>query len=336
MPCGWDSSIPVGRADEFPANDAFFRTPRQRGFRRQTSVSPPIDCFSLLLPRGALESSLTRPSVRVAYRKMSPPDEQSSLTFTSSSADRCVFFPRSGQQYVAGNVSKSTLVFILLPLSYLSLLSTLFIATLYFPKPYDWGRDVISHLISPRYNPDGFLISSLGMAAAALLALPFAGYLERRLKGIAPRLSRWVGVGLGIGIILVASVTLPFNIPAMPKSVRWVHEALARSAGICVIIGMVSCFVCGIRDRFYGQKKLSRALVASWSLVTLLPIVSALLLGGLKLSRKAGIGWADQLRMYLNQTMFWRLAFWEWFGVIAFLLFMLITAMLLPERPDPS
>jgi hypothetical protein len=265
---------------------------------------------------------------------MSPPDEQSSLPFTSSIADRWIVFPRLCQQYVAGNVSKSALLTKLLPLSYLSLFITLVVAAHHFPEKYDWSRRVISHLISPRYNPAGYLIPLLGMAVAALLALPIAGYVEQRLQSIAPRLSRWAGAGLSIGILLVMSVTLPFNIPTMPACVRWVHEALAQAAGIFIIIGMICCFLCAIKDRFYGQKRLSQALVAGWSLVTLLPIVSGLFLASLKLSRKAGIEWADQLRMQLNQTIVWRLAFWEWFGVVAFLLFMLISAMLLPERTE--
>lgn len=237
---------------------------------------------------------------------------------------------------MGGNVSRSTLLFILLPLSYVSLLITLFIAARRFPVPYDWGRRVISHLISPRYNPDGFLISSLGMAVAALLALPFAGYLERRLQAVAPRLSRWVGVGFGIGIILVVAVTLPFNIPAMPVGVRWVHEALAQAAGICIITGMICCFVCGFRDRFYGRKKLRRRLVVTWLLITLLPLVSGLLLGSLRIFQKAGIEWAVQLRMSFNQSVLWQLAFWEWIAVVSFLVFMLVSVMLLPERADSS
>ncbi len=38
------------------------------------------------------------------------------------------------------------------------------------------------------------------------------------------------------------------------------------------------------------------------------------------------------LRLQLKQTMVWQLAFWEWVGVVAFILFMLVSAMLLPVR----
>ncbi|MBJ7257509.1 MAG: hypothetical protein JHC69_11960, partial [Akkermansiaceae bacterium] len=117
-----------------------------------------------------------------------------------------------------------------MPLSFLVLFTTLFVAALHFPESYDWQRRVISHLISPRHNPDGFLIPSLGMAFSALLVLPLGGYIGRRLWGISRLLAQWVSGLLGAGIFLVVTVTLPLNVESMPASVHWVHEALARLA----------------------------------------------------------------------------------------------------------
>ena len=247
-------------------------------------------------------------------------------------ADRLAFLPRSLQQYAAGNVSRNTLLTKLLPLSFITLFSTLFIAAQHFPEEYDWRRRVISHLISPRYNPEGYLLPSIGLAVAALLALPLAGYAEQRLHGVAPKLSRWAGVGLGLGIFLMVSVALPFNVPSMPASVHWVHEALARTAAVAVIAGMICCCLCGLKDRFRGEKTLSRLMVMSWTSLTLLPFVCGILAGILKICRKANVGWAVDLRAQLKQTVIWQLAFWEWVGVLAFILFMLTAAMLLPER----
>jgi hypothetical protein len=245
-------------------------------------------------------------------------------------------FQKPVRSYIAGDVSRKTLLLYLLPLSFISLLGTLVIAASCFPEAYDWKRRVISHLISPRHNPDGFLIASVGMAVSALLALPFAGYVGSRLRAVAPRLGYWSGMGLGWGIVLVVTVTLPFNVDSMPTSVRWVHEALARTAAVGIFGGMICCCVCGLRDRLAGRQSLDRLMVASWVSLTMLPIVCGILAGILKLARKAEIGWAVEIRRELKQTMIWQLAFWEWIGVAAFILFMLISVVMLPARVKVS
>lgn len=224
------------------------------------------------------------------------------------------------------------LLTVLLPLSFISIFSTLVIAARYFPGSYDWKRQVISHLISPRHNPDGFLLPSLGMALSAVFALPVAGYVSQRLREVSPRLSHWVGVGLGVGIFLVVTVTLPFNTPSMPESVHWVHEALARIGAVGIVGGMVCCCVIGLRDRFGGRRSLDPRLVASWACLTLVPVLCGILSGILKFSRKAGFEWAIQLRLELKKTMLLELAFWEWVGVVGFVFFMVISVMLLPAQ----
>ncbi len=263
---------------------------------------------------------------------MSQSEEPIILSMTSPMEDRLAFLPRSLQQYAAGNVSKSTLLTRLLPLSFITLFSTLFIAAQQFPEEYDWRRRVISHLISPRHNPEGYLLPSIGLAVAALLCLPVAGYIEQRLHGVAPKLSRWAGMGLGLGIFLMVTVPLPFNVDSMPPAVHWVHEALARTAAVAIIGGMICCCLCGLKDRFRGEQTLSRAMVVTWTSLTAFPFVFGILAGILKICRKAKMEWAMELRLQLKPTVVWQLAFWEWVGVVAFILFMLASAMLLPAR----
>lgn len=250
--------------------------------------------------------------------------------------DPLSFLPRPIRQYVEGNVSRTSLLTVLLPLSFLSIFGTLVIAAQNFPGDYDWKRQVISHLISPRYNPAGFLLPSIGMALSAIFSLPVAGYISQRLREVSPRLSHWVGVGLGVGIFLVVTVTLPFNTPAMPDSVHWVHEALARTGAVGVVGGMVCCCVIALRDRFGGRRVLNPALALSWASLTLVPVLCGILAGILKFSRKAGFEWAIQLRQELKQTMLLQLAFWEWVGVIGFVFFMVISVLLLPGRLKDS
>jgi hypothetical protein len=94
--------------------------------------------------------------------------------------------------------------------------------------------------------------------------------------------------------------------------------------------------MCGLKDRVGGRRSLNRAMVVSWVSLTMLPIVCGVLAGVLKIARKAKIGWAVEIRQELKQTMIWQLAFWEWVGVTAFILFMLISVMMLPARVKAS
>jgi hypothetical protein len=278
------------------------------------------------------KGGLTLIQAWLACQKMSRPDEQISPAPSLPMTDWLTFLPVSVQHYVSGNVSKSALLTKLMPLSFISLLCTLVIAANHFPEKYDWQRRVISHLISPRHNPDGFFIAALGMAVSALLALPFGGYVGRRLHGVSPRLAHGTGVALGVGIFLVVTVTLPFNVESMPASLRWVHEALARTAAVGIFGGMIGCCVCGLKDRMGGLRSLNRQMVVAWVMLTMLPVVCGVLAGILKLGRKAKIEWAIETRAQLKPTMVWQLAFWEWVGVAAFILFMVISVSLLPAR----
>jgi hypothetical protein len=249
------------------------------------------------------------------------------------------FLPRPLQRYVTGNVTKQLLLSVLLPLSFLSLFSTLVIAAQDFPGDYDWRKQVISRLISPRYNPEGFLLPSLGMAASALLCLPVAGYIGQRLRQVSPKLAKGVGRGLGAGIFLVVTVALPFNVEWMPKSLHGVHEALARAGAVGVVFGLVCCCFCGLADRFSrwgGGRTLHPAMVSVWILFTLVPVVCGVFAGILRLARKADLAWAHAIRMELKQSMIWQLAFWEWVGVVGFVLFMIISVGLLPARVKDS
>src|SRR6266536_1919320 len=111
--------------------------------------------------------------------------------------------PRSIQKLLTGHVSKAALLTKLLPLSFASFFGTLITAAFFFPGQYDWRQRVISHLISPRHNPHGYWLPSIGIAAAMLLAWPFADYVEQRLRAITPRIARSAGVAFALGFVLM-------------------------------------------------------------------------------------------------------------------------------------
>jgi hypothetical protein len=138
-------------------------------------------------------------------------------------------------KFFAGDVPRTTLLTRLLPLSFASFFGTLLLGILLFPGSFDWQKRVISHVLAPRYNPDAYWFPSLGLMAAALLTLPFAGYVEQRLRASTPRLARLAGVAFTLGFLLVASVAVP--LPGW----RRLHEFLARASVVPFALGVLCC-----------------------------------------------------------------------------------------------
>ena len=205
------------------------------------------------------------------------------------------------QRFFAGHVSKKVLLTMLLPLSIASFFITVIIAAYFFPLPYNWVRRPISNLSSPLYNPRDYWIPCLGVAVSAVLALPFAGYVAQRLRGITPRLARATGVAFALAFVLLLLADI-----AVTQQVRplfgWdgMHEFLSRGAAAAFSIGMFCCCVCAFRDRFRvfgGQRSLGTALSYYWRWATLLPVGCAAIVGVLAfLDDQEGQAWAAHAR----------------------------------------
>src|SRR6202007_518366 len=82
--------------------------------------------------------------------------------------------------FFTGNMRRKTLLFVVVPLIFVSYFGTLAFAIFRFPEAYDWRQSVISHLISPRNNPEFHSVPSFGMAITGLLMIPFPEYYNRR------------------------------------------------------------------------------------------------------------------------------------------------------------
>src|SRR6516165_5372803 len=100
--------------------------------------------------------------------------------------------------FFSGNLTRRTLLFVLIPLIFLSYFGLLTSAIFLSPIAYDWRYSVISHLISPRNNPKFHAVASLGIAITGLLIIPFAGYINRRLRVAS-------SLGANIGTVAFAS-----------------------------------------------------------------------------------------------------------------------------------
>lgn len=236
-----------------------------------------------------------------------------------------------------GHVSKSALLTRLLPLSCLSFFGAMSAAATFSPDGYDWRVRVISKLTSPDENPEGYLLPSIGIMAAIVLALPFAGYVSQRLHTIAPGFARSTGVAFAIGFVLMLfamATQLAEPVVGMP----WLHTPLAQAAGGFFVGGMLGCSLCALKDRlriFGGEGALPRALSAYWIGITLLPVGLLALLGMLMfLGHQAGQAWAEDFRQSFRNTVFWRLAFWEWVGTVIAFAFLWGSVLLLPGSAE--
>jgi len=237
------------------------------------------------------------------------------------------------QRIFAGHISKTALL-IMLPISIASFFGTVIISAFFFPTPYDWSIHVISNLTSPHDNPGAYWLPCIGLAASGVLALPFAGYVEQRMRGIAPRLARAAGGAFALALILLLITGVHRLLP--PFGWHRTHESLARGSAAAFSFGMICCCVCAIRDRlriFGGRRFLGAALSHYWIWVTLLPVGCGVIIGGLQfLGHDMGQAWAEQARLSFRHTIVWHLAFWEWIGSVIFFGFMFITTLLLPEE----
>lgn len=217
----------------------------------------------------------------------------------------------------------------LLALIFLAFFGTLVLSARMFPQNYDWRYRVISNLLSPRDNPGHFWLPACGIIVAAVLMLPFAGYLRRNLEIASPRAAR-VSAGAfitGIVALICACLVVPQHVHDV-FGVRRLHEFIARSAAGFIAIGMLSACWCAWK----GLRKnlLQARLFWTWSLLTLLPLAGILLSECLLVLARLNPAWAMPIRSVLRNSVFWHLGFWEWSGSAAIFIFLCVAVFLIP------
>jgi len=218
----------------------------------------------------------------------------------------------------------------LLAVLFASYFGSLWAGALHFPHGYDWRRNVISNLLSPRDNPGWYWLPSAGVAIAGLCMAPLAAWIERALGDAASPLARRVrraAFRVGIGCLILSAVVVPRHAHPL-LGLRHAHEMLARTSAAGLGIGML-CALAGAGPRRGGTAERARRLRVLrilWSVATLPPIVGAVASGlVVALARWQGHGAAE----YFRGTVFWRLAFWEWAGSAGVFLFFASGVLLL-------
>jgi hypothetical protein len=233
--------------------------------------------------------------------------------------------------------SREGVLRVLLPLILLSYFGTLIVAALLFPEPYDWRYRVMSNLLSPRDDPQWYRIPSIGIAVAGVLMLPLAGYLEERLRPVAPRwaaFARWM-FSAAIVLLILAALVVPQHVHPV-LGLRRLHEALSRTSAIFFGFGMLVCCVCAWHDR-RGARRLDRRLLPAWCGLTFLPIFGIVASEALLLAVHLFPVRAAPVKASLRHTVLWHLGFWEWVGSAAVFIFLALSVWWLPALPqDPD
>jgi hypothetical protein len=239
--------------------------------------------------------------------------------------------------FFSGNLTRGTLLFVVIPISFLSYFGTLAFAIVCSPKAYDWRYSVISHLISPQNNPEFHTVPSFGIAITGLLIIPFAGYINRGTR-VASRFGANIGslaFTNGAICLVLAGLIVSRNHHGT-SNLPSVHEIFARTAAFAIGTGLISFCWCALKGYFIpaqGKRLYQRRLLISWSLLTLAPIFGIMCSESLLLIMRVHLPWSYQSIQVLKSSVFWHLAFWEWVGSGAVFLFLLSAALFLPRQP---
>jgi hypothetical protein len=238
--------------------------------------------------------------------------------------------------FFSGNLTRRTLLLVVIPIVFLSYFGTLGLTILWCQKTYDWRYSVISHLISPRDNPEFHTVPSFGIAITGLLIIPFAGYINRRLR-VASRLGADIGtVAFANGAIwLILAGLIVSRSHHGASSLPRLHEMCARTAALGLGTGLLAFCSCALNGYFIpaeGKKLYQRRLLISWILLTLGPVLGGFFSECLLLIVGAHLQWSYQIDQVLRNSLLWHLALWEWIGSAAVFLFLLSSALFLPEQ----
>jgi hypothetical protein len=234
--------------------------------------------------------------------------------------------------WLRGDVTRRTMLAVLLPLMLASYFGILGVAVWLTPEAYDWRYNSISRLLYPRNNPEFHLIASISIAVSGVLMIPFAGYIRRRLHGAAPRA---VTVGAAIffaGCLLLSLAGLVTSHPAAGQSpVPKLHDLLARLSVASIGVGMVVFNACGTTGYFRpppGTLIPRRRLLVAWNLLTVPVIVGVILWAAIRLCwTKSG-----PAHQALVASPVWHVGFWEWIGSAIVFLFLTCAVLFLPHR----
>ncbi|MGA2151227.1 MAG: hypothetical protein ABSG48_03575 [Geobacteraceae bacterium] len=234
--------------------------------------------------------------------------------------------------FLRGDLTRRTMLFVLVPLIFAFYFGILGVAALLFPESYDWRNYSISRLLYARDNPGFHHIAQISVAVSGVLMIPFAGYIRRRLRDIAPTAATVGAVVFYAGCICLTLAGLITSHPAhgmarFPK----LHDKLARLSAIGLGVGMLVFNACGTKGYFWpkpGKPLPRRSLMVSWNLLTL-PLV---LIVASWLVIRTFLKQSGPTYHAIVTSAAWKVGFWEWIGSPVAFLFLVCAVLFLPKN----
>jgi len=183
------------------------------------------------------------------------------MRFTRTSSSIAGFF--------AGDLSRRTMLFVVIPLIIIFSFGSLALVVALLPQAYDWRVMSISQLLYPRVNPEHHFIPAVRLAVTGILLLPFAGYVGHRL-GFNSRVVRGGAAFFVGGAICLILASLINSHPLHGRAtIPKLHEVLGRAAGVGLAVGILLFEFYALWQRYrVGSDLLSCRLVFWWSLIT--------------------------------------------------------------------
>jgi hypothetical protein len=230
-------------------------------------------------------------------------------------------------RFFAGDLSRRTILFVVIPLIVLFFFGSLALAVTLLPQAYNWRTMSISQLLYPRVNPQFHFIPAMGIGVSSVLLLPFAGYVRRRLGSDAPVVRAGAAFFAGGAICMILASMITSHPLHGRATVPKLHEVLGRAGGIGLGVGILMFEFYALRHRRRaGGDWVSHRLVIWWSFITWPAVVLLIfrLIIGLHLQV------LEPFTRSLKQSAAWHLGFWEWIGSVAVIAFLVVSAWLLP------
>ena len=216
--------------------------------------------------------------------------------------------------FLSGKLRRRTLLFLILPAIVVSYFGALATALRLFPGRFAWRSETISKLLDPLGNPRAYWIVSAGIALAGWFAIPFAGYIGRRLRSAAPLGSQIGAVIFGSGAAgaVLSGLVAYHGDSRFPR----LHTLLARGSALALGMGKIAFWTCALVGRVRspaGRLRYRPALVFGWTLLILSGPAAAVL---------SALAMEHRIRGQAG--------LWEWIASAVLFLFLLLSAWLLP------
>ncbi|MFX0100234.1 MAG: DUF998 domain-containing protein [Candidatus Hodarchaeota archaeon] len=247
----------------------------------------------------------------------------------------------SVKNFITGNISRKILLTRLIPLMFLILYGTVFIAGMIYPSAFDWRVLVMSELSNPQGNPAGFFYPSVGMTVVGVMMIPVLGYFHKRLNKICKGTTITGSIFFIVGIFGMIAISI-FMDPIGPIifGIDNVHSYFAVLATLGMLLAFFFYGFSLLKDRKSGKRQFNQPLLIAgaimlWSLFLGLVISQGILMFVDPGWGTPGLDWLDG-SILPKPPLFFSLALWEWPAIIGIFVYVVLLAIMIPEDVEAT